>query len=116
MGIGLAAPQVGILERIIVVEFDGIIIKLANPEILSLKGADVMKEGCLSFPDLEVEIKRPVEAIVKGLDENGTLVKLETKGIFARAIQHEIDHLNGKLIIDYLQFWEKVEFKLKNRR
>ncbi|MFA5270868.1 MAG: peptide deformylase [Candidatus Omnitrophota bacterium] len=113
-GIGLAAPQVGILEKLIVVEFEGITIKLANPEILKIKGADIMEEGCLSFPDkMVVAVKRPSEAITKGLNENGQLVEIKAKGILARALQHEIDHLCGKLIIDYLSFRKKLKFKLK---
>ena len=116
VGIGLAAPQIGILEKLIVAEVDGEIIKLANPEILKVKGLDNMKEGCLSVPNLGVDIKRPYEAIVKGLNEDGQTVELKTKGLLARVLQHEIDHLYGKLIVDYLPFWEKLKFRIKARK
>jgi len=112
-GIGLAAPQVGILEKIIVAEVEGKIIKLANPEIIGIKGADNMKEGCLSMPGLGMDVERPYEAIVKGVNVNGQIVEIEAKGLLARVLQHEIDHLCGKLIIDYLPFWKKLRFRIK---
>jgi len=116
-GIGLAAPQIGIPEKLIVVEFEGSIIKLANPEVIQVDGADIMIEGCLSFPDeVAVSVKRPTEAIMRGLDENNRPIEIKAKGILARVLQHEIDHLSGKLIIDYLPFWEKLKFKLKAGR
>ncbi len=112
-GIGLAAPQIGILERLIVAEVEGEIIKLANPEILKVKGVDNMKEGCLSVPDIGIDIERHYEAVVKGLNGNGRIVEIKAKGLLARVLQHEIDHLNGKLIIDYLPLREKLKFKMK---
>ena len=115
-GIGLAAPQVGILEKLIVVETEGKVVKLANPEILKIKGVDSMKEGCLSVPDLGVDIERPYEAIIKGLNEKGQTVEIKAKGLLARVLQHEIDHLYGKLIVDYLPFWEKLKFRIKVKR
>ena len=115
-GIGLAAPQIGVLERLIVAEVEGRIIKLANPEILKTKGADNMKEGCLSVPDLGVDIERSYEATIKGLNEKGQTVGIKAKGLLARVLQHEIDHLYGKLIVDYLPFWEKFEFRIKVKR
>jgi len=115
-GIGLAAPQVGILEKLIVAEVKGEIIKLANPEILKVKGVDNMKEGCLSVPDLGVAIERPYEVIIKGLNEKGQTVEIKAKGFLARVLQHEIDHLYGKLIVDYLSFWEKLKFRVKAKR
>ena len=112
-GIGLAAPQVGISKKLIVAEVEGKIIKLANPEIIGIKGADNMKEGCLSMPGLGMDVERPYEAIVKGVNANGQIVEIEAKGLLARVLQHEIDHLCGKLIIDYLPFWKKMRFKIK---
>ena len=112
-GIGLAAPQIGVLRKLIVAEVEGEIIKLANPEILKAKGADNMKEGCLSVPDLGVDIERPYEAIIKGLNENGQTVEIKAKGLLARILQHEIDHLYGKLIVDYLPFRDKLKCRLK---
>ena len=115
-GIGLAAPQIGFSERLIVAEVEGDIIKLANPVILKAKGADNMKEGCLSLPDLGVDIERSYEVIIKGLNENGQIVEIKAKGLLARVLQHEIDHLDGKLIVDYLPFWEKLKFRIKVKR
>ena len=100
-GIGLAAPQIGIAKRMIVAEVDNRIIKLANPKIVGMRGADSMAEGCLSVPDVAVDIQRPNEVIVQGLDEGGKIVEIRMEGLLARVIQHEIDHLQGKLIIDY---------------
>lgn len=115
-GIGLAAPQVGILERLIVAEVGEKVIKLANPQILKTKGADNMREGCLSVPGLEVDIERSYETIVEGLDEKGQTVEIKAKGLLARVLQHEVDHLSGKLIVDYLPFWERLRFRMKVRR
>ena len=112
-GIGLAAPQVGILDKLIVAEIEGEVVKLANPEIIGIKGTDNLKEECLSVPGLGADVGRPYEAIVKGLNANGQIVEIKAKGILARVLQHEIDHLFGKLIIDYLPFWKKIKFRIK---
>jgi peptide deformylase len=100
-GIGLAAPQIGISKKLIVAEVEDQIVKLANPEIIFAKGHDNMAEGCLSVPDTRVEIERYTEITVKGLNEKGEVIEMEVTGLLARVLQHEIDHLNGKLIIDY---------------
>jgi len=113
-GIGLAAPQVGISKRFIIAEVEGVIIRLANPEILDANGSDVLSEGCLSVPDAEVDIKRPDIITVKGLNEEGKTIKLKTSGLLARVLQHEIDHLNGKLIIDHMSILTKLNFNLKS--
>jgi len=115
-GIGLAAPQIGVLKKLIVAEVEGKVIKLANPSVLKVKGSDTMKEGCLSVPNLGVNIERPYEAIIKGLDEKGQIVEIKTEGLLARVLQHEIDHLYGRLIVDYLPFWEKLKFRVKSKR
>ncbi|MDD5613908.1 MAG: peptide deformylase [Candidatus Omnitrophica bacterium] len=101
-GIGLAGPQVGILKKMIVAS-DGKnrIIKLVNPQIIAQKGFTVMAEGCLSLPNEVVEVERFYKVIVKGINENNKLSKIKAKGLLARVLQHEIDHLSGKLIIDY---------------
>lgn len=113
-GIGLAAPQVGIPFRIFVTDIgEGKLIKLANPSIVKTKGGDKMAEGCLSLPEINVEIKRPSEIVVVGLNESGKVVEIKAKGLLARVIQHEIDHLNGKLIIDYAGMWKKMQLKSK---
>lgn len=100
-GIGLAAPQIGISCQLIVADTGEGIIKLANPQIIEVKGNDRMVEGCLSIPGTEVEVKRRYKVSVKGLNEKGKTVEIKAKGLLARVLQHEIDHLKGKLIIDY---------------
>ena len=109
-GVGLAAPQVGNPLQIIVVDIGEGIIKLANPRIIKIKGEDKLVEGCLSVPDVSVEIKRPYEIIIEGLDEKGKQIEIKAKGLLARVIQHEIDHLKGRLIIDHMGLIEKMKF------
>ena len=107
-GIGLAAPQVGILHQIIVSDIgEDIIIKLANPKIIEVKGVDKMTEGCLSIPGVGVEVKRAFEVRISGLNDEGRYIEVKAKGLLARVLQHEIDHLKGKLIIDYLNIWKR---------
>ena len=109
-GIGLAAPQVGIARQLIIADIGEGIIKLANPELIRVKGKDKMAEGCLSIPGVNVEIKRPYEVTVKGLNEKGELIEVKVKGLLARVLQHEIDHLKGRLIIDYVSLLRKMMF------
>jgi peptide deformylase len=111
-GIGLAAPQVGISQRLIVADIGEGPVCLANPEVIEAKGGERMEEGCLSLPGALVNIERAGEVVVKGLNERNEAVELRLKGLLARVIQHEIDHLNGKLIFDYMPFWQKIKFKL----
>jgi len=111
-GIGLAAPQVGISRRLIVISVEDVTIKLANPEILDTSGSGMMSEGCLSVVDTVIDIKRPAVITVKGLNEEGEVTKLKTGGLLARVLQHEIDHLNGRLIIDYMSVLERLKFKV----
>ncbi len=115
-GLGLAAPQVGNSVQIIVADIGEGAIKLINPRVVKSKGEDKLTEGCLSLPDINVEIKRPYEIIVEGLNEKGKRIEIKAKGLLARVIQHEIDHLKGRLIIDYLGLIDKMRlFKLKRR-
>lgn len=107
-GIGLAAPQIGISKNLIVVDIGEGPIKLANPVVLSAQGPDKMEEGCLSMPGVVVAIDRPDKIVVSGLNEKGRIVELEAQGLLARVLQHEIDHLKGKLIIDYMGLLEKL--------
>lgn len=104
-GVGLAAPQVGILQRIFVVDvFDDYGLRVfINPEILEVSGTQLGDEGCLSVPDESAEIERPNYVKVKALNEKGEEFILEATELLARAILHENDHLNGKLFIDYLK-------------
>lgn len=107
-GIGLAAPQVGVAKRISVVDAGDGVLKMINPVILEKKGASVLEEGCLSILGRQVEIERAEDVSISFLDEKGKRTTKNLKGLSARAIQHEIDHLNGKLIIDYLPWYKRI--------
>jgi len=104
-GVGLAAPQVGALERIIVMDVDHEnphkqIYKLINPVVTRAEGEIIWEEGCLSVVDFTAEVKRAAQVEVLALDENEKEFKIEAEGLLAVALQHEIDHLDGKLFID----------------
>jgi peptide deformylase len=103
IGIGLAATQLGVMHRVLVyrVEPDAPLGVLVNPEI-EWKGdeLEVMEEGCLSLPGVGVEVERPVHVRVTATDEHGTPLTIEASGLEARVIQHEVDHLDGVLILD----------------
>ena len=101
-GIGLAAPQIGILNQIIVVNFGEGLRTLINPEILQGEGESIMDEGCLSLPNIEVSVKRMDKILIRGWDMEGKEVSLELFGFPGRVYQHEIDHLNGILIIHHI--------------
>ena len=107
-GIGLAAPQVGVLKRFLIVdvgEFDDEEyepVMLFNPEILDEEGEIVAEEGCLSIPNVTADVKRPEKVVVEGINVARERVRIEAEGLLARALQHEIDHLNGVLFIDKL--------------
>ena len=99
-GIGIAAPQIGILKRIVVIDNGDGPIELINPVILSSEGVQEGTEGCLSVPGQFGLVKRPAYVRIKALDRNGKRVELLGDGMLARAFCHEIDHLEGKLFID----------------
>nr|HAH96871.1 peptide deformylase [Bacillota bacterium]HAW70256.1 peptide deformylase [Bacillota bacterium]HAZ22370.1 peptide deformylase [Bacillota bacterium]HBE07370.1 peptide deformylase [Bacillota bacterium]HBG44688.1 peptide deformylase [Bacillota bacterium] len=101
-GAGLAAPQIGLSERMIVVDVGEGPIALINPQILEADGSQRDVEGCLSLPGVSGYVTRKDRVVVEGLNENGKAVRLEAKGLMSRAFQHEIDHLDGKLFVDYL--------------
>ena len=107
-GVGLAAPQVGISKRVIVVDIGEGLFKLVNPEIVSSSGIQDGAEGCLSLPDVVGNVKRSERVTVKALDENGDEVTIEATGYLARAFQHEIDHLNGIIFTDKATAIERV--------
>lgn len=103
LGVGLAATQVGILHRVLVyrVQQQAPASALVNPEIeWTGKEAEIMEEGCLSLPRVLVEVERPIHVRVRALDEHGEPILVEASGLEARVIQHEIDHLDGVLILD----------------
>ena len=102
-GVGLAAPQVGILKKIIVMDIGEGLITLINPEILEAQGSQSDEEGCLSVPGRRGMVERPMEIKVKGLDENGNEKEIKAEGYLARALCHEIDHLSGTLFIDKVE-------------
>lgn len=109
-GIGLAAPQVGILQRLIVLDCekdDGVDpapIVMFNPEIIQeSESRSVYDEGCLSIPDQYAEVERPAEVAVRWIDRDGETREAEFDGLWATCVQHEIDHLEGTLFIDYLK-------------
>ncbi|RUT47834.1 peptide deformylase [Paenibacillus anaericanus] len=101
-GVGLAAPQIGILKRVIVVDVgdENGLIELVNPEIVSMEGEQFGPEGCLSIPNLRGDVRRALTVTVKGLDRNGNEVTYTGSELLARAFQHEVDHLNGVLYTD----------------
>lgn len=101
-GYGLAAPQIGILKRLVVIDlYDGHdVLVLINPVIIKTKGEQTVEEGCLSFPNQFAKVKRPMEVTVEAFDRNGNKIKVIGKELLAQALSHEIDHLNGELFID----------------
>jgi len=101
-GIGLAAPQIGILSQIIVVNFGEGLRALINPEIIEGEGESVLEEGCLSIPTIEVPVKRKEKVFIRTFDINGKEVSLELSGFPGRVYQHEVDHLHGILIIHHI--------------
>lgn len=110
-GIGLAASQIGINESMAVIDIGQGLYKLINPRIVKKQGAQSMEEGCLSVPGVSIKVKRAKKVWVRALDETGKKLNLEAEGLLACVFQHEIDHLNGKLIIDYASFLEKIKIK-----
>ena len=101
-GIGLAAPQVGRTERITVMNVEGAKFALVNPEITERQGTIRGEEGCLSIPDVFGEVERSSTVTVRALNEKGEGIEIMGNELLARCLQHEIDHLHGKLFLDYL--------------
>jgi peptide deformylase len=106
-GIGLAAPQIGVGKRVIVVDVSPVDeeakpVALVNPEIAGKEGWVEGMEGCLSIPGVEGQVMRHESVVVRGRNESGDPVTVEARGLLARALQHEIDHLDGVLFIDRL--------------
>lgn len=116
MGIGLAAPQVGINKQMIILDIGQGLVCLLNPRIIQKSGVSVLEEGCLSFPGISVKVKRWAKVKVQALDSEGKAVTLEGEGLLAHVLQHEIDHLHGRLIIDYASLSQRWQLrrKLKN--
>ncbi len=102
-GVGLAAPQVGILKRIVVIDTDGEPYTMINPKILEVSGEQEGSEGCLSVPGKAGHVKRPNYVKAEAYDENMERYEVEAEGLLARAICHELDHLDGKLYVDLVE-------------
>ena len=121
-GVGLAAPQVGVLKRVMVLDIEyrseeaGNPIAVINPEIVSMEGTTTFEEGCLSVPEFTAEVKRFSNVTVKGLDENGEEITIEADGLLAIVLQHEIDHLNGILFVDKLGMIKRDIFRRKYKK
>ena len=107
-GVGLAAPQIGVSKRVIVVDVGDGPIELINPEIIDVDGTQTDSEGCLSFPGIMGDVTRAFKVEVKGLDRVGDEIGVRAEGFFARALQHEIDHLDGILFIDKAKNLKKI--------
>ncbi len=118
-GIGLAAPQIAVQERLIVVDVsekkDQPIARI-NPEIVQSAGTITWEEGCLSLPGVYAKVKRPSDIIVRGMDRDGKQVEFEANELLAVCIQHEIDHLDGKMFIDHLSGLKRTRALQKYRK
>ena len=112
-GVGLAAPQVGVLKKIAVVEYEGKSYVLINPKVIDQKGTQESEEGCLSFPGIYANVLRPQWVKIEAQNEKGETQILEGEGYVARAFLHEMDHLSGKLFIDYLSNLKRNAIKKK---
>ena len=101
-GVGLAAVQVGVLKRVVVIDIDdgNGVITLINPKITKTKGEQEVEEGCLSFPNQYAKMIRPKEVVVEALDRNGKKITIKSKDLLAQAIAHECDHLDGVVFVD----------------
>ena len=102
-GVGLAAPQVGILRRVVVIDVGEGLVELINPEIVAIEGEQEGEEGCLSLLGRRAIVIRPEKVTVKAKDRHGKSFELTGEGFMARALCHEIDHLDGKLYIDIME-------------
>ncbi len=107
-GVGLAAPQIGVPRRVFVIDISvgkraGELIEIVNPELVTCEGMQLEEEGCLSIPGFEATVVRPLRAVVRGFDRDGSEKTVEGTGLLARALQHEMDHLDGSLFVDRLR-------------
>jgi peptide deformylase len=125
-GVGLAAPQVGLSERAIVLDCDSSeeraenrghgLLKLINPEIVETEGEIIWEEGCLSVVDFTAEVKRASRVLVRAFTPDEKEMRIEAEGLLAVALQHEIDHLDGKLFIDRLSRLKRDLYKRKVKK
>ncbi len=115
-GAGLAGNQAGLDLSLVVIEIENRIFKLVNPEIIKREGSVSFHEGCLSFPGLELEVKRSKKVLVSALDHEGKPIKIEAEGFLAVIFQHEIDHIEGIAFVDRVSFWNRVKAYSKLRK
>jgi len=118
-GIGLAAPQVNVLERIIVVDISeskDSLLAMVNPELIGSDGQAEHEEGCLSVPGIYAPVNRCEKIRVRALDRDGVSFELEAEGLLGVCIQHEIDHLDGKVFVDYLSRLKQDRIRKKMRK
>jgi len=115
-GVGLAANQVGVARRVAVVDAEGDRFVMIDPVIVETEGRATAEEGCLSIPDIYGDVTRPERVVLEALDENGTSYRKEATGLAARAIQHEIDHLDGILFLDHLSLIKRQMLLSRWRR
>jgi peptide deformylase len=115
-GIGLAANQVGVARRVAVVDADGDRFALIDPVIVEADGRSTAEEGCLSIPEIYGDVTRPDRIVVEAIDQEGNPYRKEATGLKARAIQHEIDHLDGILFLDHLSLIKRQMLLAKYRR
>ena len=120
-GVGLAAPQVGISQRVIVLDVDHenprkLVFKLINPVITRAEGEVIWEEGCLSVVDFTAEVKRAAKVEVVAFDENQKEIRIDADGLLAVALQHEIDHLDGKLFIDRISRLKRDLYRRRRKK
>ena len=115
-GIGLAANQVGTARRVAVVDVEDDRFAMVNPRIIEAEGRAAAEEGCLSIPEIYADVTRPDRVVIEALDAEGILFRKEATGLKARAIQHEIDHLDGILFLDHLSLIKRQMLLAKWRR
>jgi len=115
-GVGLAANQVGVARRVAVVDADGDRFAMIDPVIVETEGRATAEEGCLSIPDIYGDVTRPERVVLEALDEEGKPYRKEATGLKARAIQHEIDHLDGILFLDHLSLLKRQMLLSRWRR
>lgn len=103
-GVGLAAPQVGILRRVVVIDIGEGLVELINPEIIATEGEQAGPEGCLSVPGRQGYVRRPNKVTVRAVDRKGKPFEITGEGLMARALCHEIDHLDGRVYVDVMDY------------
>lgn len=108
-GVGLAAPQVGVLRRVVVIDIDDGLIELINPEIVSASGEQTDAEGCLSYPGRYGKVTRPRKVTVRAMNREGEFFEITGEDLLARAFCHEIDHLDGKMFMDLVTEWVETD-------